>query len=72
MTLYCTIGGKEITVRTAVLSKADGTLYTKDDIGVGTIINPQGIVEYYQPDYEGGSPVYQIKVLTFENLGIQK
>lgn len=72
MTLYCTIGGKEITVRTAVLSKADGTLYTKDDIGVGTIINPQGIVEYYQPDYEGGTPVYQIKVLTFENLGIQK
>ena len=77
MTLYCTVTdsqGKsvEITVRTAVLSHEDGTLYTRDDIGIGTTINPKGIIDYYQPDYEGGKPIYQIKVLTFENLGIVK
>jgi len=77
MSIYCTATGSdgktyEITVRTIVLKKSNGDLYVASDIGVGTVLNVSGLVEYYVPDYEGGVPTYQIKVLTFDNLGIQK
>lgn len=78
MSIYCTATGAdgktyEVTVRTAVLTDETGTLYTAADVGgAGTVLNAKGLIEYYVPDYEGGEPVYQIKVLTFENLGITK
>lgn len=63
MTLYCTAeDGTAVQVRTAVLHKADGSLFTADDVA-GKSIDVRGVVDRY-------NGVYQIKVLTPENLTI--
>lgn len=63
MTLYCTADdGTAVQVRTAVLRKADGSLFTADDVA-GKSIDVRGVVDRY-------NGVYQIKVLTPENLTI--
>lgn len=46
ITLYCTVGGQEITVRTSKLYDAQGNLVTQDYF-VGKTIDVKGIVDFY-------------------------
>lgn len=64
MTLTCEVNGVRIDVRTAVLKDADGNLITESAF-LGKTISVRGIVDYYM----GG---YQIRVLTMDNITIEK
>ena len=52
--------GPEVTVRTAVLKDEYGNLITEDRFPVGSIINAQGIVDYYNG--------YQLKVFSINDI----
>ena len=54
--------GREITIRTVVLRKANKELYTPADF-LNMTINVEGIVDYYNGEY-------QIKVFSAKNLEI--
>ena len=56
MTLTCDVNGIEITVRTIVFKKEDGSLYTEQDY-MGKTIDVIGLVDYFSGEY-------QIKVFT--------
>ena len=62
MTLTCTVGGHEISVRTVVLRDADGNLITADAYQ-GKTINVRGIVDCF-------NGTYQIKVFTPDDITI--
>ena len=62
ISLYCSIGGKEITVRTAVLKDEDGNVVTQDYF-VGKTIDVKGIIDSFNGEY-------QIKVLSLKNIVI--
>lgn len=62
ITLTCTLNGKTITVRTAVLYDAEGNLVTQDQF-VGKTIDVIGIVDMYEEDY-------QIKVFDLNDIVI--
>ena len=62
MTLYCTLDGKEISVRTSVLYYADGTLVTAERFS-GKTIDVTGIVGMYT-EYN----TYQILVYSVDDI----
>ena len=62
MTMVCEADGREIRVRTAVLTGSDRKLITPDAY-LGKVINIRGIVDFYD-----GS--YQIKVLKAGDITI--
>ena len=62
MTLTCQHDGVTVTVRTAVLTDADGKLVTSEAFA-GKTIDVRGVVDFY----DGG---HQIKVLTYNNITI--
>ncbi|MBR3704239.1 MAG: thermonuclease family protein [Oscillospiraceae bacterium] len=62
MTLTCTVDGMKITVRTAVLRDADGTVITADAF-MGKTIDVKGIVDFYNGEY-------QIKVFSADSIVI--
>ena len=62
MTLTCKSGDSFVDVRTIVLRKEDGTLYTESDF-MGKTIDVKGIVDYF-------SGAYQIKVFTPDDITI--
>lgn len=62
MTLTCEQDGKTVTVRTAVLTDAEGNLITQDAY-LGKTITVKGVVDYFD-----GS--YQVKVFTAKNITI--
>ncbi len=64
MTLTCSVNGTPITVRTAVLRDADGTLLTADAY-LGKTITVKGIVDFYQG-------AYQIKVFSADGITINE
>ena len=63
MTLTCEVDGIRVSVRTAVLTDADGKLITEDAYE-GKTIDVKGIVDYYDG-------TYQIKVFSADNITIQ-
>ena len=66
MTLTCTLDGKTISVRTAVLKDENGNLITASYFE-GATIDVQGIVDYF--DYNNtGNGSYQIKVFTLADI----
>jgi hypothetical protein len=68
ISLTCTVGGKEITVRTDVLKDADGKLVT-EDMFKNKVIDVEGIIDYYKSENaETGS--YQLKVFNIDNIPI--
>ena len=69
ISLTCSVDGREITVRTDVLKDADGNLITEDLFPKNTVIDVEGIIDYYKSENdETGS--YQIKVFNIENITI--
>ena len=66
ISLYCTVNGVEIQVRTIVLRDADGNLITQDQF-VGKTIDVRGTIDYYLPE---GSTVgtYQIQVFSINDV----
>ena len=66
MTLTCTLDGKTITVRTAVLKDENGNVITESYFE-GATIDVKGIVDYF--DYNNtGNGSYQIKVFTLDDI----
>ena len=63
ITLYCTVGGKEITVRTSKLYDAQGNLVTQDYF-VGKTIDVKGIVDFYNGNA-------QIAVYLLDNIVVR-
>ena len=59
-TLYCDAGGVSISIRTIVLTDANGNLVTQDAY-VGKTIDVKGIVDYY-------NGTYQVKVFSVDNI----
>lgn len=64
MTMTCEVDGITITVRTAVMRKADKTLYTPEDF-LNKTIDVTGIVDYFKGDY-------QIKVFSAKNINVHE
>ncbi len=62
MTLTCTVDGKTVSVRTAVLKDANGNKITESAYA-GKTIDVQGVVEHYNGKY-------QIKVLTAADITV--
>lgn len=62
MSLTCEVDGREITIRTTVLRKANKELYTPADF-LNKTVNVTGIVDYYNGEY-------QIKVFSAKNIEI--
>jgi hypothetical protein len=62
MTLYCSVNGCEIAVRTIVLYDQDGNLVTQDQF-LGKTIDVRGLVDYY-------NGTYQIKVFNTGDITI--
>ena len=62
MTLTCKSGDSFVDVRTIVLRKENGDLYTESDF-MGKTIDVKGIVDYF-------SGAYQIKVFTPDDITI--
>ena len=60
ITLYCTVNGLDIAVRTVPLYDAAGKLVTQD-MFIGKTIDVKGVVDYYDGQY-------QIKVFTLNNI----
>ena len=67
MTLTCEVDGKTISVRTALLKDADGNTITASYFPVGTIIDVQGIIDYFDLN-DTGNGTYQIKVYTLSDI----
>ena len=59
-TLYCQVDGIPVSVRTIVLTDADGNLVTQDKY-LGKTIDVKGIVDYF-------NGTYQIKVFSADNI----
>ena len=68
ITLYCEVGGIEVTVRTDVLYDENGELITQD-MFVGKTIDVKGIIDMFYQDYTADFP-YQIKVLDIKDVVI--
>lgn len=62
MTLYCDVDGKEISVRTLVLTDENGDIITKDTF-VGKTITVKGVVDYYSD-----RDIYQIQIFHMDNV----
>jgi hypothetical protein len=60
--------GNRITVRTAVLRNADGSLVT-EDIFKDKTIDVKGVIDYYKP--ENGNASYQIGVFDINHITIR-
>ena len=68
ISLYCTVNGVEIQVRTGVLRDANNNLITQDQL-VGKTIDVKGTIDYYLP--EGASVgTYQIQVFSINDVTI--
>ena len=67
MTLTCEADGKTISVRTALLKDADGNTITASYFPVGTIIDVQGIIDYFDLN-DTGNGTYQIKVYMLSDI----
>ena len=68
ISLYCTVNGVEIQVRTGVLRDANNNLITQDQL-VGKTIDVKGTIDYYLP--EGASVgTYQIQVFSINDITI--
>ena len=68
ISLYCTVNGVEIQVRTIVLRDKNGDLITQDQL-VGKTIDVKGTIDYYLP--EGASTgTYQIQVFSIDDIVI--
>ena len=66
ISLYCTVNGVEIQVRTIVLRDAEGNLITQDQF-VGKTIDVKGTIDYYLP--EGATQgTYQIQVFSMDDV----
>ena len=68
ISLYCTIDGVEIQVRTIVLRDANGELITQDQF-VGKTIDVKGTIDYYLPEGETVG-TYQIQVFSINDITI--
>ncbi len=66
ISLYCTVNGVEIQVRTIVLRDADGNLITQDQF-VGKTIDVKGTIDYYLPEGETVG-TYQIQVFSINDV----
>lgn len=66
ISLYCTINGVEIQVRTIVLRDANGNLITQDQF-VGKTIDVKGTIDYYLPEGETVG-TYQIQVFSINDV----
>lgn len=66
ISLYCTVNGVEIQVRTIVLRDENGDLITQDKF-VGKTIDVKGTIDYYLPE---GQTVgtYQIQVFSIDDV----
>ena len=68
ISLYCTVNGVEIQVRTGVLRDANNNLITQDQL-LGKTIDVKGTIDYYLP--EGKSEgTYQIQVFSINDITI--
>ena len=65
ITLTCELDGREITLRTDVLTDENGATVT-EDVFVGKTIDVRGIVDYYSD-----RDIYQIKVLLYSDITIK-
>ena len=66
MTLYCTVDGQEIQVRTEVLKDASGKVITAEYFN-GKTIDVNGVIDYFLP--EGASVgKYQIKIYSVDDV----
>lgn len=68
ISLYCTVNGVEIQVRTIVLRDEDGNLITQDYF-VGKTIDVKGTIDYYLPEGET-TGTYQIQVFSINDVVI--
>ena len=68
ITLYCEVGGIEVTVRTDVLYDENGKLITQD-MFEGKTIDVKGIIDMFYQDSTADFP-YQIKVLDIKDVVI--
>ena len=66
ISLYCTINGVEIQVRTSVLKDANGNIITQD-MFVGKTIDVKGTIDYYLPEGETVG-TYQIQVFSINDV----
>ena len=70
ISLYCTVNGVEIQVRTIVLRDAEGNLITQD-MFIGKTIDVKGTIDYYLP--EGATTgTYQIQVFSINDIVIHE
>ena len=69
ITIYCTVDGKEIVIRTSDLTDEEGNLVTAA-LFEGKTIDVKGIVDCYVDN--DGTKNYQIKLLSLENLTIHQ
>lgn len=66
ISLYCTVNGVEIQIRTIVLRDANGNLITEDYF-VGKTIDVKGTIDYYFP--EGATTgTYQIQLFSIDDV----
>lgn len=66
ISLYCTVNGVEIQVRTIVLRDSEGNLITQDQF-VGKTIDVKGTIDYYLPEGETVG-TYQIQVFSINDV----
>ncbi len=66
ISLYCTVNGVEIQVRTIVLRDKDGELITQNQF-VGKTIDVKGTIDYYLPEGETVG-TYQIQVFSIDDV----
>jgi DNA/RNA endonuclease YhcR with UshA esterase domain len=69
ITIYCTVGGKEIVIRTSDLTDDEGNLVNAS-LFEGKTIDVKGIVDCYISN--DGTKTYQIKLLSLDNLTIHQ
>ena len=68
ISLYCTVDGVEIQVRTIVLKDAEGNLITQDQL-VGKTIDVKGTIDFYLPEGQTEG-TYQIQVFSINDITI--
>lgn len=66
MTLYCTVDGREIQVRTEVLKNASGNVVTAKYFE-GKTIDVNGVIDYFLPN-EATTGKYQIKIYSLDDV----
>jgi hypothetical protein len=66
MTLYCTVDGREIQVRTEVLKDASGNVVTAKYFE-GKTIDVNGVIDYFLPN-EASTGKYQIKIYSLDDV----